>query len=239
MRDARPARLRLRRRLLLFSAPVTLVALIAVVKMISVVIAGNSASSAFGSEDVDALRSDVAVLNILNVIEPARAPFAAGTLAVLEDRLDDADAQFWQALSLTDEAESCPARVNLELVRERLGDIDAWEGRPDQARERYRSALAIIEDAPQGCFEGNVDPDPDRRAVRSDAAARLAAKMAGLTAPPPPAAQPTAPPPPPPAAPPLAPAVPEPDAPQSPLRLDPNSGDPIERLRQLLQDAAG
>jgi hypothetical protein len=237
----RPSRLRLRRRLLVFSAPVLIVALIAAVKMISVVVAGNSAVSHFSSGDVTALRDDVSALSILNVIEPAKAPFAAGALAVREERLDQADARFTEALSLTEVAQSCPVRVNLELVRERQGDVDAWEGRPDQARERYTSALAIVEGAPGGCFEGNTDPDADRRAIRNDAAARLAAKMAALgTAPP---APPPPPPPPPPAAPPppppLAPAAPEPEAPQAPLRLEPGAGDPIEKLQQLLEDAAG
>jgi hypothetical protein len=236
----RPSRLRLRRRLLVFSAPVVIVALIAAVKMISVVVAGNSAVSHFTGGDVAALRDDVSALSILNVIEPAKAPFAAGALAVREGRLDEADARFTEALSRTEAAQSCPVRVNLELVRERQGDVDAWEGRPDQARERYTSALAIVEGAPADCFEGNTDPDADRRAIRNDAAARLAAKMAALgaapPAPPPPPPPPAPPPPPPP---PLAPATPQPEAPQAPLRLEPGAGDPIEKLRQLLEDAAG
>jgi tetratricopeptide (TPR) repeat protein len=234
-----PSRLRLRRRLLVFSAPLVIVALIAIVKMISVVVAGNSAVSHFSRGDVAALQDDVSALSVLNVIEPAKAPFAAGALAVREGRLDEADAQFSDALSRTDEAQSCPVRINLALVRERQGDVDAWEGRLEQARERYTSALAIVEDAPESCFQGNTDPDAERRAIRNDAAARLTAKMAGLrAAPPPPPPPPQAAPPPPPPPPP-APAAPEPDAPQAPLRLEPGAGDPIEKLRQLLEDAAG
>jgi hypothetical protein len=235
-----PSRLRLRRRLLVFSAPVVIVALAAMVKLFSVVVAGNSAGAHFKENDADALRDDVSTLSVFNVIEPVKAPFAAGSLAVLEEELDEADAQFSQALSLTDAPQSCPVRINLELVRERRGDVDAWEGRPEQARERYRSALAIVEGAPEGCFQGNTDPDPERRAVRHDTAARLAAKIAGLAAPPPPPPPPPpAPAPPPPPAPPLAPAAPELDIARAPLQLDPGAGDPIERLRQLLQDAAG
>ncbi|OBB00441.1 hypothetical protein A5662_14515, partial [Mycobacteriaceae bacterium 1482268.1] len=171
----RPLRLSLRRRLLVFSAPVMLVALIAAVKMISVVVAGNSAATNFRDGDAEALHRDTSMLNVLNVIEPARAPFAAGTLAVLQGRLDEAEARFSEALSRTDAGQSCPVLVNLELVRERRGDIDGWEGRPDQARERYRSALDIVANAPDGCFENNSDPDLERRAVRNDTAARLQA----------------------------------------------------------------
>jgi hypothetical protein len=231
-----PSRLKLRRRLLLFSAPVVIVMLLAAVKMISVVIAGNSAQSHYAAGDVSGLRADVSTLRILNVIEPDKALFAAGTLAVLEGRLDQADAQFSQLLARTDQ--SCAIRVNLELVRERQGDLAAWEGSPDQARTSYGSALDLVERAPGGCFAGNTDPDAERRAVRDDAAARLAAKMANLTAAPPPLAPPPPPAAAPPPPPPVAPTVPEADEPPRPLRLDPGAGDPIERLQQLLEDAA-
>ena len=215
-----PSRLKLRRRLLVFSAPAVIAMLLVAVKMISVVVAGNTAESHFASGDVSGLRADVSTLRIVNVIEPDKTLFAAGSLSVLEGRLDQADAQFSEVLSRT---QSCAARVNLELVRERQGDLEAWEGRPDQARERYRSALALVEDAPGGCFAGNTDPDAERRAIRNDAAARLAAKMANLTAAPPPLSPPpppSAPPPPPPPA--FAPPTPEPDEPES-LRLQPET----------------
>jgi hypothetical protein len=51
-----------------------------------------------------ALHGDVAALNVVNVVEPEKAYFAAGTLAVLGDRLDDADMQFSAALARTDRA---------------------------------------------------------------------------------------------------------------------------------------
>ncbi len=121
---------------MLFSAPVALIVLIAAVKMISVVVAGNSAVTNFRDGDGDALGGDSSTLNALNVIERAKAPFTAGTAAVLQGRLDEADARFSEALSLTAADESCPVVVNLELVRERQGDVDGWEGRPDDARER-------------------------------------------------------------------------------------------------------
>ncbi len=233
-----PFRLRLRRRLLLFSAPVVLALLAIALKLISTVVAGDSAASNFADRDADALRSDVTVMSLFNIVEPAKAPFAAGTLAVLDDRLTDADAHFSDALSRTAPDGSCPVLVNLELVRERQGDVDAWENRPDTARERYLSALDLVENAPDGCFAGNTDPDPERSAVRNDAAPRLRAKLSGLTAPPPPQpAPPMAPPPPAAAAP--APAAPDPDSPRDALRLDPGAGDPLDKLQQVLRDAAG
>jgi len=224
----------------LFSAPLALIVLIAAVKMISVVVAGNSAVTNFRDGDGDALGRNSSTLNTLNVIERSKAPFTAGTAAVLQGRLDEADARFSEALSLTTADESCPVLVNLELVRERQGDVDGWEGRPDDARERYRSALAIVEGAPDGCFADNTDPDTERRAVRNDTVPRLEAKLDGLdNAPPPPPPPPPPAPPPPPSAPPPAVGAGDPEGQPGELRLDPGNGDPDDKLRQILQDAAG
>ena len=236
----KPARLVLRKRLILFSAPVALIALIAAVKLISVVVAGNSAVANFRDGSADALRGNSSTLNTLNVVERAKAPFTAGTAAVLQGRLEDADARFSEALSLTAPEETCPVLVNLALVRERQGDVDGWEGRTDQARERYQSALAVVADAPRGCFENNTDPDTERRAVRNDTVPRLKAKIDGLdNAPPPPPPAPAPAAPPPPSAPPPAAGATDPEGRPGELRLNPGDGDPNEKLRQILQDAAG
>jgi len=231
------ARIRLRRRLLALSAVPAVVATTLAVKLVSVGVVGDSAQEHYAAGDIGALRDDVSLLEIFNVVEPATAQSAAGALAVLEGRLDDADTQFSAALANTQPAQQCPIRVNLQLVRERQGDIDAWEARIDEARQRYESALATIADAPPDCFAGNSDPDPQRRAVRNDAEARVRAKIGGLGA-----VVPLAPPPPPPAnapnvsAPPPV-SIPDPPSPDE-GRLD-IGGDPLDALRQILRDAAG
>ncbi|HYO02862.1 MAG TPA: hypothetical protein VET27_13725 [Mycobacterium sp.] len=228
-------RARLRRRLLVFSAPVAVALIVVLVKMWSVVIAGGSAAAAFAERDADALRGDVAALQVLNVVEPANAYFAVGNLAVLDDRLDDADEQFGNALARTESRESCSVRVNLELVRETLGDraAEVFDGR--SAVNWYRSALAAVEGSPGGCFRGSTDPDEERRRLLDGAAARLTDKINAASAAPPP------PPPPPDAPPPAAPSSPSGSAPTDPdrqLRLNPGVGDPLERLQQILRDAA-
>ncbi|SOX54914.1 hypothetical protein MAAFP003_3594 [Mycobacterium ahvazicum] len=173
----RPARLRLRRRLLIYSAPVTVTALLVIVKLISVVVAGNSAGTSFEHGDARAVQSDAEVLGIANVVEPAKASFAAGAAAVLDGRLDDADFHFSAALDRTDAARSCPVRVDLELVRETQGDQATAAGDRAHADERYRSALAVVDAAPHDCFSGNNDSDPQRRAIRQDTANRLTNKL--------------------------------------------------------------
>lgn len=232
----RPARLRRRRRLMLLSALPAALLLAVAGALISVVVAGQSAQQNYASGAAGAMSDDVAVLQRFGLMEPANKHFAAGALAVLEDRLADADREFTQSLAHTRGDRSCPVRVNLELVRERQGDVAAWEARLDDARERYASALTVIDDAPPGCFAGNDDPDADRRAVRAEAAARIAAKVQNLGA-----VAPLAPPPPPPpgAAAPAAPVGegPQQESPQT-RRLDPGRGDPLDALQRLLTDAA-
>lgn len=224
----------LRVRLLVASAPVSLVVVVALLKLWTVVVAGGSVATDFAERNTDALGRDVATLSTLDVVEPVRTRFTAGTLAVLEDRLPDADGQFAAALSQTGQAQSCPVRVNLELVRETLGDRAA-EKFDGSAIGWYRNALAVVNEAPDGCFTGSTDADPDRRAVLEATVARLNAKIDAVSVPPPP------PPPPPPVAPPSAPppaSAPGSTEPDAQLRLNPGLGDPLDRLQQILRDAA-
>jgi hypothetical protein len=235
----KPARLRLRRRLLIYSAPTTVVALLVAAKLISVVVAGDSAAAAFASGDGSTVRADAAVLGVINILEPAKAPFAAGAAAMLDGRLDDADSHFTAALARTDVAQSCPVRVNLELVRETQGDRAAAAGDRARADERYASALTVVDDAPRICFASNSDRDPQRQAIRHDAADRLAAKRNALFSSTPALPPPPPPPPAPPPPPPLATAV-TPDGREiPPRRLDPADGNPLDKLLKVLQDAAG
>ena len=224
-----PARLRLRRRLLVFSAPVALLLVVMTIKMLSVVIAGGSAASAFSERDGDGLRQAVDSLTALNVIEPAKAHFAAGSLAVLDNRLEEADRQFGESLTRT---ESCEARVNLELVRETLGDRAAAVFDDQAALAYYVGARTVVEQAAQGCFAGNTDSDPQRQVLRHEALARLNKKIdAAQVAPPPPPPAPEAT-----AAPPPPPAGGRQTSEDAQLRLEP--GTPMERLQQILRDGA-
>lgn len=224
----------LRRRLLLYSTPVAVMLVVVILKCVSVVLAGTAAQSDFAARDTTALGRDVAILNVLDVIEPAKTRFAAGALAVLEGRLDDAEREFALSLADTGPDSGCPARVNLELVRETLGDRAAAGFDAPGALARYLSARELVEQAPVGCFAGNSDPDPERRKVRDETAPRLDAKIAALrTAPPLPPPAAVLPPPPPPAA-----ADSGAARPDAPLQLDPRGGDPFTRLQQILRDAA-
>lgn len=193
-------RARLRTRLYLLSAPVIVVLLLAAGKMIGVGIVSNSAVSDFARHDIGALQRDVAFLQRFDVFDPAKTAFAAGDLNVLEGRLHDADGRFGDALARTGGPTSCPVRINLLLVRETLGDLATRAGKKDEAEGLYTDAMTVAQQAPANCFEGNVDPNEDRRAIRADSIPRLQRKIEALHRPPeapsPPPSTLTAPPPP-------------------------------------------
>ena len=176
------SRLRLRRRLLLCSAPVLALLLAAAAAVVTVLMAGHSAVTAFNNHDIDALRDDVDRLRGFGVIDPAAIAFAEGDLFVLEGRLTDAEARFAESLQRTAADASCPVRINLELIRETLGDLAVRSGRIDDADRLYNGAAAVVADAPGGCFGDNAE----RRAVRADAQPRLQRKLAFIHQPPPP-----------------------------------------------------
>ncbi len=212
-----------RRKLLVYSAPVTVVVLLFAVKLISVVVAGNAAVSHFAASDGAALDRDAGVLGTVNIVEPAKAHFVAGTAAALQGRLGDADRELATALRRTEQEKSCPVRVNLALVREAQGDEAASAFEARTAVDFYRAARQVIEQAAADC-----------RAEHADTLAVLDAKITAVATPPPPPAPPVVPP----AAVPTAPAPGSP-APADPRhRLDPGQGDPMEQLRQILRDAA-
>ncbi|MGN7782342.1 hypothetical protein ACTJJE_22890 [Mycolicibacterium sp. 22603] len=161
--------------------------------------------------------------------------FADGVAAARDDRLLQAEEDFVAVLGRVDGGRSCSLRVDLVLVRETLGDRAVAAVEADDAREHYRRAGEVVEQAPPGCFADNTDSDPDRREIRAQAAARLAAKIAALSQPLPPVPQP------PPAGAPPPPAASTPGSTSTPgvqeRRLNPEQGDPLDRLRDILRDA--
>jgi hypothetical protein len=208
------------------------VLLIVAAKLASVAVVGESVVTDYANRDTAALSDDVAILHLFNVIEPARTSYADGALAVLRNRLPDAEREFGDALSRTASADSCPVRVDLELVRETLGDQAAASADHDTAVRKYSAAKDIVTPAPANCFMGNTDTDARRRVVRAETLARLEAKLATMSR------QQAAPPPPPPEGAPPAPPPPSGSATSTapPPLPPPDRSDPLHGLQQILRD---
>ena len=136
--------------------PVFLVLCVAA-KLLSLGLLGGQAASAFESADPGSVRAAAEVLQLANIVEPHKAPFAAGDANVLDGNFAAARLRFEEALRLVPpvqsaSAEACVIRVNLVLAIEQLGDQKLQAGEPAPAAGLFVDALAAVEAAPEGCF---------------------------------------------------------------------------------------
>lgn len=136
---------------------VVLLALVAL-KLVTMVALGEEARQAYAAGNITGVAQAAARLDILNVIEPHKAPFAAGDAKVLGGDLDGARADFEEALTLAprDSREACQIRVNLVLSLQKLGDAAQAAGQAASATAYYERVKAVVAEAPQGCFQGDA-----------------------------------------------------------------------------------
>lgn len=159
-----PRRKVLRRRLVLFSILPALVLVAIGVKLVTMVAYGYAAKSDFLQFDAYGLADDVRMLKSVNVIDSYKAYFAEGDRYVLEGRLGDAQAEFTTSLSLVDPEESCPVRINLEVVLETQGDLKSAQNRRDEAKPLWQEALKTVQEAPVDV--STPGPSPMRTCAR-------------------------------------------------------------------------
>ena len=185
-RDVAPAptveeyRRRLRRRLLLWSAPVALVVLLVAVKLLSLPIAAALTQQAYGAREFERAASATGPLGVVNVVEPWVHHFDRGTAYAQIGVLDVARQEFVTALDLApdDDTVSCVIRTDLVLTIEAQGDAALLELRYADAEALYALGLTTIEEAPEGCFQPPDDPQqPDTSQPLDDAQGRLGDKQ--------------------------------------------------------------
>ncbi|MEP6648480.1 MAG: hypothetical protein ABJA74_01005 [Lapillicoccus sp.] len=156
--EARTARLRLRKRLVLWSLSFVIALALVATKLLTMVALGDEAVRAYTAGNVTGTEGAGNRLGFLNLIEPHKAPFARGDARVLAGDYDGARAAFEESLSLAppDSRESCQIRVNLALSLEKLGQAAQTAGRADQAKQYFDRVQQVVRDAPSGCFEGDA-----------------------------------------------------------------------------------
>ena len=98
--EARAARLRLRKRLVLWSLPFVIVLALVATKLLTMVALGDEALRAYSSGNVTGTEEAGKRLGFLNLIEPHKAPFARGDARVLAGDYDGARAAFEESLAL-------------------------------------------------------------------------------------------------------------------------------------------
>ncbi|MFC4396123.1 hypothetical protein [Arthrobacter sedimenti] len=164
-----------RRRLLVWSALPVLLVLCFAAKLLSLGILADRAAAGFSAGDAAAVDAAARGLGFANVVEPHKAPFAAGDASVAEADYATARTQFEQALSMVPagSGDRCIIRVNLVLAIERLGDQRQQAGDPASAVLLFQEALATAGQAPEACGAGN----PDTGGRFADAKERLESKL--------------------------------------------------------------
>lgn len=159
--QARAARLRMRKRLALWSLPFVLALSLVSAKLLTMVALGDEAVRAYVSGNVTGTENASQRLEFLNLIEPHKAPFARGDARVLAGDYDGARAAFEEALGLAprDSRESCQIRVNLALSLEKLAQAAQTAGNADVAKQYFDRVQQVVNDAPPGCFEGDAQDE--------------------------------------------------------------------------------
>ncbi|MEC5179506.1 hypothetical protein [Arthrobacter sp. CG_A4] len=153
-----------RRRLLLWSALPVLLALALAAKLLAAAWFGGQAAAAFARNDAPAAGSAASALAFANILEPHKAPFAAGDALALRGDYAGARTAFEAALDGAPPEDECRVRVNLSLSIERLGDAASAAGAAsagtdgtDDGVRLLEEALAVVRAAPPGC--SGVDAD--------------------------------------------------------------------------------
>jgi len=154
----------LRRWLLVGFAPVALVGMLLVVKLLSMYAFAHQAITAHVERNpagtVAAAQGQLPV----NWFEAYLAPYNYGVGLATSDELEAARAQFEAALPLAKGYDACPVHINLGLVIEMMAD-KAQSDDPKRAAELYADALDANLATPEECRSDEADeqsPDPDR-----------------------------------------------------------------------------
>lgn len=169
-----------RRRLLLASAVPVLLALLVALKLISVGILADTASTAFDRGDAAGVRQASDGLLLGNILEPFKADFAAGDALALAGDFAGAKERFQRALDQKPGTDECTVRVNLVLATERLAaQTAATAGGEDRGRALRGEALAVVEQSPAACFQDTSSNDVGQGEQLSAARERLQAASSG------------------------------------------------------------
>ncbi len=159
--EARAARLRLRKRLVVWSLPFVVVLALVATKLLTMVALGDEALQSYTAGNVTGTEDAAKRLEFLNLIEAHKAPFARGDARVLAGDYEGSRAAFEESLALApkDSRDTCRIRVNLSLSLEKLGQAAQGAGHADQAKQYFDRVQQVVNEAPPGCFEGDAQDE--------------------------------------------------------------------------------
>lgn len=159
-RPARPAASlrRLRRRLILWTLPLVLVALVFAGKLFSMPVIAQGGIDDYEASEFEQAASGFDRLGFWNAFESWIVYFDRGTTYAAGGAYGEATDDLSLALAKAPEDMRCTVRVNLALAWEQQGDVYAEQGYGDRARELWETSLEVIEDGKdEGCFDDEDD----------------------------------------------------------------------------------
>jgi hypothetical protein len=169
-----------RRLLLVWSAPVALVAVALAARMIGMTIVNDRGVDAFNRGGYGSSPTGFELLQTANVLQRWVAPFNHGDSLFRQKKYRQAESQFRSALDLAPAGRSCMVRVNLVLTVESIGDAQVVAKSLPGAIVAYQRAVGTADAG--HCPLGARQHTGERLA---QARAEIAAKLAALGAKPP------------------------------------------------------
>lgn len=164
--DSPAARRRRRRlRITLATLPLSLVAALLVVKLLSMYGLAHAAILNVAAANYEASTAASRWLQPLNFFERYKAPFNLGVGLASEGRAAEARELFEEALPLAHDMEVCGIRVNLAIVIEMQGDEARAAGDLPTSLLYFREAATVVQETPAECRSEESDKsssDPRR-----------------------------------------------------------------------------
>ena len=152
-REAGHRRRRLRRRLLLGTAPFAIVAGLVGAKLVHQHLAAERAVAQYLEGDAEAALNTASQLQWLNWVERWKPDYDVGTSLLALDALVEAQRSLEAALRLAEPAEQCPVRANLAIAIERQGDRARAEEDFATAIAKWQEALHVLDGRDAACAE--------------------------------------------------------------------------------------
>ena len=151
---------RTRRRMLLFSLPIVLLALFVAWKLLSMPMLAGRGIDAYDRGQFETSADTFDALMFLNLAEDWIPYFDRGTANAAGELYSQGTDDLAKALERAPEERRCDVRVNLALAWELQGDAYYAAGYFAGAQKLYETAMAVIDaGADEGCFERQPPPD--------------------------------------------------------------------------------
>lgn len=154
-----------RKRLLLWSAPLMLIALLVALKLLSAVAVNMAGSSAYDHANYNTAADRFESLEFFNVIEPWKAHFNQGTAVYASGQFFQSTQHLAVALDLVPKApqgeppakEECDVRTNYSLALEGLGDEAMAASDPAMGADYYAQAQEMLSNCGEGGGNGGEE----------------------------------------------------------------------------------